>query len=100
MTAIDSASLLDGLLGEELETLERAGLRRRLRTVERLGSGEIIVDGRRVMRIHQQAALRLLDNVADLVLNERSDSSARLVQDRRTVTRRAFCRSEPSHTVR
>jgi 8-amino-7-oxononanoate synthase len=49
MKAGDSRSILDTLLAGELETLERAGLRRRLRSVERLSGGEIVVNGRRVV---------------------------------------------------
>src|SRR5688572_12993845 len=49
MKAADSQSILDTLLAEELETLDRAGLRRQLRSVERLSGGEIVVDGRRVV---------------------------------------------------
>lgn len=49
MKAANSRPILDELLGEELATLERAGLRRRLRPVERLSGGEIVVDGRRVV---------------------------------------------------
>jgi 8-amino-7-oxononanoate synthase len=49
MRAGDPRSILDTLLAGELETLERAGLRRRLRSVERLSGAEIVVDGKRVV---------------------------------------------------
>src|SRR5919106_1302220 len=45
----NARSILDTLLAGELETLDRAGLRRRLRFVERLGDSEIVVDGKRVV---------------------------------------------------